>query len=1140
MSKSGSSTSDLFCFPFPLHPFFSDLQENPSTPADESQKTSSELPTRTSSRIGSGRYSTRGAETEEVEGKGKGKEKEVEDQSMSMDLDEAQVSNLNNQPSTSTPIAASSTPVANESGVRSSRRASTTMNVSFASPPHQAGAADESVQGLVVGDGEGEGKVLRGRKRKEIWSPSEEKESFIQPSPSSSATGLGRRSQSNQGSSTQQVASTSDTSTSRTYSKRERTSISRSYPAPMKAPAAPPPSVSKGKGKGKGKSKKQEPEGPVTLDAKGKEPRSAGLIVAPPGYKMVALPQTETQIKGHKAKKWVMIREDEELPDVRPEDIDLSGVSVVNSGWKGKGKAKEATALVPLKGIKLKTSSATLKPVSPSPAASSPGPSGSKSVYGRKKRFDDSIVDSSFASTSHSSPYGKAPAGASTSSFIDSPYITQAARKKRMKSSHYFYENDPSNIPGLTITHPHHLPIPPLFDGSVEKLWDSFTYSKDDEIDIEKMKKMEREELELRLRIDKVRNENGTLPMEGFDSSTNNARSVNGLISSLQPVEPPRPGPKSFHTNFLTSVINASNSIRLQSKHQNSQCKKIARMISNYWERKLGTGLREKKAEEKRIRNLAKWTSKEVSKQWKLAVNVVKAGKQKSLKEMNEKRGLEQLNAILAQSTQMLEAQRGGFEKNDQDQEEEEDEEDDDQEDEEDSEESEQEELDEESGFENLDDEDQEEEEDDVDNPNASALMQVDDEEDSEESEQEEMDDESNLLDQSSVQDASKQVNSFDQEPEERVAGTPDSEESEMEKSEEEDEDEDEVLMVVGGAGQIQSESSFTQGNATASSSLPQPKLNGHAHTNGTASRSTSETSNLKDPISTSTSNPDLNSTSVESAGTPLKTKKKDQEFVEEAEEQIDEEDEDLERKMWEEDESEEGEDEGLADDANMPIEELLKKYGGYGNGQNQEEEEEESEESEMEEDEEEMNSLSLSRTTNGKPPPQIVELNPDGSEKTSSKNQSSSNGLQETDGDQDVEMRDQDEDEEDQDQDDVEMSSVGKSRRSVTRGASEDSIQREKDGPQKLRPPFLLRGTLRPYQQIGYEWLASLYANGVNGILADEMVSEFPRCFIVESIELLKAGLLILVSWLFLHSRPSLTSRVSERPFRRSRFSLI
>lgn len=39
-----------------------------------------------------------------------------------------------------------------------------------------------------------------------------------------------------------------------------------------------------------------------------------------------------------------------------------------------------------------------------------------------------------------------------------------------------------------------------------------------------------------------------------------------------------------------------------------------------------------------------------------------------------------------------------------------------------------------------------------------------------------------------------------------------------------------------------------------------------------------------------------------------------------------------------------------------------------------------------------------------------------------------------------------------------------------------------------KILPPLLLRGTLRPYQQSGLEWLASLHVNNLNGILADEM----------------------------------------------------
>lgn len=39
-----------------------------------------------------------------------------------------------------------------------------------------------------------------------------------------------------------------------------------------------------------------------------------------------------------------------------------------------------------------------------------------------------------------------------------------------------------------------------------------------------------------------------------------------------------------------------------------------------------------------------------------------------------------------------------------------------------------------------------------------------------------------------------------------------------------------------------------------------------------------------------------------------------------------------------------------------------------------------------------------------------------------------------------------------------------------------------------KVQVPVLLRGVLRPYQQSGLEWLASLHSNNLNGILADEM----------------------------------------------------
>jgi SWI/SNF-related matrix-associated actin-dependent regulator of chromatin subfamily A member 5 len=42
--------------------------------------------------------------------------------------------------------------------------------------------------------------------------------------------------------------------------------------------------------------------------------------------------------------------------------------------------------------------------------------------------------------------------------------------------------------------------------------------------------------------------------------------------------------------------------------------------------------------------------------------------------------------------------------------------------------------------------------------------------------------------------------------------------------------------------------------------------------------------------------------------------------------------------------------------------------------------------------------------------------------------------------------------------------------------------------------PPFVKGGKMRDYQVQGLNWMASLHHNGINGILADEMVSRLPR----------------------------------------------
>ena len=48
------------------------------------------------------------------------------------------------------------------------------------------------------------------------------------------------------------------------------------------------------------------------------------------------------------------------------------------------------------------------------------------------------------------------------------------------------------------------------------------------------------------------------------------------------------------------------------------------------------------------------------------------------------------------------------------------------------------------------------------------------------------------------------------------------------------------------------------------------------------------------------------------------------------------------------------------------------------------------------------------------------------------------------------------------------------------------DDVAKEEDRPQ----PEIFNGTLKKYQLKGMNWLLNLYDQGINGILADEMVS--------------------------------------------------
>jgi DNA helicase INO80 len=53
-------------------------------------------------------------------------------------------------------------------------------------------------------------------------------------------------------------------------------------------------------------------------------------------------------------------------------------------------------------------------------------------------------------------------------------------------------------------------------------------------------------------------------------------------------------------------------------------------------------------------------------------------------------------------------------------------------------------------------------------------------------------------------------------------------------------------------------------------------------------------------------------------------------------------------------------------------------------------------------------------------------------------------------------------------------------------------------NGDVQVKQPKLLACTLKEYQLKGLNWLANLYEQGINGILADEMVIAWQRSIII------------------------------------------
>jgi hypothetical protein len=59
--------------------------------------------------------------------------------------------------------------------------------------------------------------------------------------------------------------------------------------------------------------------------------------------------------------------------------------------------------------------------------------------------------------------------------------------------------------------------------------------------------------------------------------------------------------------------------------------------------------------------------------------------------------------------------------------------------------------------------------------------------------------------------------------------------------------------------------------------------------------------------------------------------------------------------------------------------------------------------------------------------------------------------------------------------------------------------------------PPYIKGGEMRDYQVRGLNWMINLYENGINGILADEMVPKEKYVFIFRLISFIVKGFKII-----------------------------
>ncbi|KAK9448209.1 SNF2 family N-terminal domain-containing protein [Limtongia smithiae] len=201
-------------------------------------------------------------------------------------------------------------------------------------------------------------------------------------------------------------------------------------------------------------------------------------------------------------------------------------------------------------------------------------------------------------------------------------------------------------VPAPIVAQPAHIPAEHKFP-SLEDYLTSFR-SLDDDVTEDAFEQHITEEVELRARISEAV-ESGEISL---DSSAQDMQ----LSQLRKPFEPPR---GHAHWDYVLSQgMYLSKLAADERRNHTSKAKRVAAMVQTHFKRLSGADEKERKLEERRLRQLAKRMALEVKRKWRLAEKAVRMKMAHEAQEQQRLAGKEQLNSILDQSAQLLEARK--------------------------------------------------------------------------------------------------------------------------------------------------------------------------------------------------------------------------------------------------------------------------------------------------------------------------------------------------------------------------------------------------------------------------------------------------------------------------------------------------